>query len=350
MMLRAATMPASALALSIVSAGAFMAVLPTENDALFRGKPSKFYMHVDRNFEGHKTTPWEGGTYGFQRGPERINGNVVLTKFHEGIDISPMHRDARGEPLDEVLAIEAGRVVHASNLANDSNYGRYVVVEHMVENAPVYSIYGHLASIDVAPGQPVPQGARLGRLGYTGAGIDRRRAHLHLEIAILWNEGYEGWHNAHFTLPNKHGIFNGINLMGLDAAAFYLQQHKNPALTLPQFIAQLPVFFKVQIPASSHFQLPHRYPWLVRGSANEARSWVVSFTDAGFPVSIEPSGEPAAQPRLVWTKPSKIPYAKVTRGLLDGPPDQPQLGENGLKLLQLVSWDPSAASPRTDTP
>ena len=349
-MRRAVLLSAIAAALPCEHAQAFVPVLPTDNDAIFRGKPDKFYMHVDRNFEGQKTTPWQGGTYGFQRSPERIGGKVVLTKFHEGIDISPLRRDARGEPLDEVRAIEVGSVVHASNLSNDSNYGKYVVIEHMVENAPVYSIYGHLASIDVNPGQVVQQGAKVGRLGYTGAGIDQRRAHLHLEIAILWNDSYEYWHKAYFTLPNKHGVFNGMNLMGLDVAEFYLQKRKNPALTLPQFIARQPVFFKVAIPASPHFQLEQRYPWLVRGSTKGARSWVVSFTDAGFPVSIEPSAEALPQPRLVWAKPSNLPYAKITRGLISGSSSSPRLGENALKLLQLVSCDPKAASPGADSP
>ncbi len=341
---------AAALASTLMSAQAFAPSLPTDNDALLRGKPERFYMYVDRNFEGCKSTPWQGGTYGFQRGPERIGGQVALTKFHEGIDISPVRRDARGEPLDDVRAIESGRVVHVSNLSNDSNYGKYVVVEHMVESAPVYTIYSHLASIDVSPGQAVPQGARLGRLGYTGKGIDQRRAHLHLEIAVMWNDGYEGWHDTHFTLPNKHGLFNGMNLMGLDVAQLYLQQRKNPALTLPQFIVQLPVFFKVQIPSSPRFQLPHRYPWLVHGSTNKARSWVISFTDAGFPTAIAPSNESVSEPRLVWAKPSKLPYEKVTRGLLDGPASRPQLGENGLKLLQLINWDPAAAPQLTNAP
>jgi hypothetical protein len=224
---------------------------------------------------------------------------VVLTKFHEGIDIAPTRRDAKGEPLDDVRAIEAGRVVHTSNLSNDSNYGKYVVVEHQTENAPVYTLYSHLATIDVARGQSVTRRSRLGRLGYTGAGIDQRRAHLHLEIAIMWNDGYEGWHDAHFSLPNKHGIFNGMNLMGLDVAEFYLQQRKNPALTLSQFMAKQPVFFKVHLPASPHFQLPRRYPWLVRGSAAKARSWVISFTDAGFPLAIEPSGETISHSRVI---------------------------------------------------
>lgn len=337
-------------ALSTMTVQAFAPVLPTDNDALFRGQPERFFMHVDRDFEGTKSTPWLGGTYGFQRGPERIGGKVILTKFHEGIDIAPTRRDARGEPLDDVRAIEAGRVVHASDLSNDSNYGKYVVIEHQTENAPVYTLYSHLATIEVTQGQAVTRGSRLGLLGYTGTGIDQRRAHLHLEIAIMWNNGYAGWHDAHFSLPNKHGIYNGMNLMGLDVAEFYLQQRKNPALKLSQFIAKQPVFFQVHLPASPHFQLPRRYPWLVRGSAAKARSWVLSFSDAGFPVAIEPSEETISRPSLVWAKPSNLPYAKVTRGLLDGPPDRPQLGENILKLMQLISWDPTAASPQLDLP
>ena len=129
---------------------AFSPVLPTDNDALFHGQLEDFYMFTDRDFEGRKSFPWEGGRYGFTRGPERIGGRVVLTRFHEGIDISPVRRDDAGEPLDDVRAIEAGRVVHVSNDPRDSNYGSYVVVAHSVEGAPVYSVYAHLAGAEVA--------------------------------------------------------------------------------------------------------------------------------------------------------------------------------------------------------
>ena len=33
--------------------------LPTCNDALFNGQPEKFYMYVNRNFEGQATQAWE---------------------------------------------------------------------------------------------------------------------------------------------------------------------------------------------------------------------------------------------------------------------------------------------------
>jgi len=326
-------------------ARAFSPILPTENKALFRGEAEQFYMYTDRDFEGVQSRPWQGGTYGFVRNPQRVGGKIVATKFHEGIDIKPLRRDASGEPLDDIRAIESGRVVHASNEARDSNYGRFVVIEHDVAGAPVYSIYAHLATVDVRPGQNVAQGDRIGRLGYTGAGINQRRAHLHLEIALLWHDQFETWHDANFPDPNKHGLYNGINLMGLDVAQLYLQQRKNPSLTLPQFIRRQEPFFRVRIPASPHFQLPRRYPWLVEGDASGARSWLVSFTAPGFPVQIEPSTESVAEPRVEWVAPSKFPYGKVTRRLVEGSRGRPSLGESGQKLVGLLAWDPASRPP-----
>ena len=37
--------------------------LPTDNDALFSGDGPAFYQSVDRDYNGVKTTPWEGGRY-----------------------------------------------------------------------------------------------------------------------------------------------------------------------------------------------------------------------------------------------------------------------------------------------
>jgi murein DD-endopeptidase MepM/ murein hydrolase activator NlpD len=334
------------LLLAAGPAWAFRPTLPTDNDALFRGKQEQFYMFTNRDFEGRKSYPWQGGTYGFSRNPERIGGEILETKFHEGIDVSPVRRDASGEPLDDVRAIESGRVVHVSRAERDSNYGFYAVARHEVEGTPVYTIYAHLASVDVEPGQNVTKGARLGRLGYSGAGIDKRRAHLHLEIAVLWHDQFETWHAANFPTPNKHGIYNGINMMGLDVAELFLAQRKNPGLTLPQFVRGQKPFFRVQIPDSPHFQLPRRYPWLVDGGTRDARSWIVAFTAAGFPVSIKSSEESITAPRVVWAAPSAFSYEKVTRSLLSGRTGKPRLGESGQKLLSLLSWDPASAPQR----
>lgn len=334
---------ALSLLAAAVPAWAFNPVLPTDNDALFRGKPEKFYMFTDRDFEGRKTFPWKGGAYGFTRTPERIGGKIIETRFHEGIDIAPVKRDTAGEPLDDVRAMESGRVVHVSHDAKDSNYGKYVVVRHDVAGTPVFTIYAHMSKVDVAAGQSVDKGGRLGHMGHTGAGIDRRRSHVHVEIALLWHDQFESWHAANFPTPNKHGIYNGINMMGLDVAGFYLAQMKDPSLTLPQFVRRQKSFFRVQVPDSPHFQLPSRYPWLVDGEARHPNSWIVSFTAPGFPVSIQPSVESLSEARVVWAAPSAFAYDKVTRSLLTGRAGNPRLGESGKKLLSLLSWDPSTA-------
>ncbi len=61
------------LALSApLSAERLELVLPTENRHLFTGEPDRFYMYVDRTFEGEVTKPWEGGAFGYTRTPIRV--------------------------------------------------------------------------------------------------------------------------------------------------------------------------------------------------------------------------------------------------------------------------------------
>src|SRR5437762_8261835 len=143
-------------------------VLPTDNDALFSGDGSAFYQYIERDYKGVKSTPWEGGQYGFVRDPKSTAGSVVYTRFHEGIDIRSVHRDANGEPLDEVRAIADGEVVHVNLVPGYSNYGKYIVIEHRWDGSNYYSLYGHLSSVAVQPGETVRRGQRIGVMGYTG--------------------------------------------------------------------------------------------------------------------------------------------------------------------------------------
>src|SRR5689334_10244244 len=122
-------------------------VLPTANDAIYSGDGPAFYQHIERDYKGEKSTPWEGGQYGFVRDPAETSGGTVYTRFHEGIDIRSIQRDASGEPVDPVRAIAAGVVVHTNPVAGYSNYGKYVVVEHRWGGCNYYSLYGHLSTI-----------------------------------------------------------------------------------------------------------------------------------------------------------------------------------------------------------
>jgi murein DD-endopeptidase MepM/ murein hydrolase activator NlpD len=244
--------------------------LPTDNTALLRGDNSEFYQVVERNLHGVISYPWQGGQYGFVRDPVEMAGGAVFTRFHEGMDIRPMQRDVHGEPLDAVRAIDDGIVAYTNEVAGASNYGRYIVVEHRWEGCPYYSLYAHLSVIEVHAGERVRQGEKLAVMGHTGEGINRQRAHLHLELNLLLNDHFAEWHDTFFKNdPNRHGIYNGINLVGLDLARLYLALRDDSSVTIPAFVGREGTYYKVIIPASPNFQLPRRYPWLLSGAPNE---------------------------------------------------------------------------------
>jgi murein DD-endopeptidase MepM/ murein hydrolase activator NlpD len=314
-------------------------VLPTDNDALFSGDGAAFYQYVERNYKGAKSTPWEGGQYGFVRDPTDTPGGVVYTRFHEGIDIRPLHRDANGDPLDEVRAIADGKVVHTNLVPGYSNYGKYVVIEHRWDGSSYYSLYGHLNSIRVHPGDSVARGQPIAIMGYTGVGINRERAHLHLELDLMFSRQFEAWYNAFFRNdPNRNGIYNGMNLAGLDVARLYLALHKNPNLTIPEFFNDEETFYKVTLPKSRHFDLLKLYPWMLSGKRNEKSSWDLSFARSGVPLKIEASDRHVTQPELSYVKRSSIDYSYLSRDVISGRAANAQLSGYGQQLMRLLIY------------
>jgi murein DD-endopeptidase MepM/ murein hydrolase activator NlpD len=315
-------------------------VLPTDNDALFSGGGGAFYQYIERNYKGVTSKPWEGGQYGFVRDPADTAGGVVYTRFHEGIDIRPLHRDAHGEPLDEVRAIADGKVVHVNSVPGYSNYGKYIVIEHRWGGSNYYSLYGHLSSIAVQSGDTVKRGQRIAVMGYTGIGLNRERAHLHLELNLMLSSHFETWYNAFFRNdPNHNGIYNGMNLAGLDIARVYLALHKNSSLTVPEFLGHEETFYKVTLPKSRHFDLPKLYPWMLpTGSRNEKSSWEVAFARSGVPLRIESSDKQVTQPELSYVKKSSGDYSYLTRDIISGHGANAHLTDYGRQLMRLLIY------------
>lgn len=325
-------------------------LLPTANDHLFKGEPEKFYMHVDRIFEGVTSKPWEGGAYGYVRTPIRINDEVVLTKFHEGIDIAPMERDKAGNPLDIINSIADGTVAYISTIAGNSNYGKYVVVEHNWNNTAVFSIYAHLSDISCKVGDAVKAGGPLGKMGFTGAGIDRARSHVHLEIALKLSDRFDDWNKATGGSKNLHGNFNGQNFTGVDAARFFLERQKNPALEFNSFVLATPAHFKISVPSKGIIpEFARRHNWMLRGDAAKARSWEISFSATGQPIAFTASEREVSAPTVTYLVNSRIPHQHLTRGLIKGEDGFGSLTSAGLKLVALVSDDfPTAAAVKED--
>jgi len=283
--------------------------LPTGNDALLRGDEATFYSALDKErIPGLRRFGWEGGRYGFVRNEARTPAGPIFTRLHQGLDIRPLYRDARGEPLDTVRAVAAGTVVYANHVEERSSYGLYVVMRHMWDGSDVYSLLAHLESIWVRPGDELAVGDPVGRLGWTGRGTARHRAHVHLEIAMLLNGNYQRWHDASFTARNWHGAFNGMNMRGVDAAALYLALQEEPDLTFSAFLLRQPVAYRVALPGGDRLDVLERYPWLAEPGVSLADvdapgAWVVGFTREGVPVEVDRQRAAVREPEVVYVDP-----------------------------------------------
>jgi murein DD-endopeptidase MepM/ murein hydrolase activator NlpD len=313
-------------------------VFPTENDALLRGDGPAFYQYIDRDYHGEKSTPWEGGRYGFVRNPTETAAGIIYTRMHEGIDIKPLQRDASGKPLDAVRAIAPGVVVHASLAAGLSNYGRYVVVEHRFDGCKYYSLYGHLSSIAVRTGQRVQARDQLGVMGHTGEGLNQARAHVHLELNLMLSHQFEAWHDASFKNdPNHHGLYNGLNLVGIDIARLYLALQKRPDLTIPEFLAEEETLYRVLVPPAKHFDLPKFYPWMVsERPGGDPPSWEISFNRAGVPLKIRPGAKPVSEPEVSYLKPGGVDARVLTMERITGRGANAHLTEKGTQFMRLL--------------
>lgn len=99
--------------------------------------------------------------YGWQ-----VNFRNSEMGFHSGVDLQA----PAGTP---VLAAQDGTVAFA---ATQGNYGNLVVLNH---SGGLQTRYAQLATIDVAVGQTLGRGDRLGTVGQTG---DATTPHLHFEV------------------------------------------------------------------------------------------------------------------------------------------------------------------------
>ncbi len=313
--------------------------LPTANMGLIQGKPEKFYMYVNRTKDGVASRPWSGGKYGYSRTLRDTSDGIVATKFHEGIDIAPMKRDKAGRPLDIVHAISDGLVVYTNSISGRSSYGNYVVVKHDWGYGPFFSLYAHLASVNCKVGQKVRAESPLGRLGYTGVGINLTRAHLHLELGIMVHPEFPSWHKTHYpTSQNWHGAYNGLNMIGVDIAGLLISNNKNPNLTIPSFLKNTAVYYKVTVPRKGTLPICRNYPWIKQGNhSDNSPSWEISFSSAAFPLAVKPSQKMVGGPVVTYVQKSNFSHSYRSRGILSGSGSKATLSSAGSRHVQLVS-------------
>lgn len=315
---------------------------PTANHALAEGRGEDFYMYCDRNFEGEKSKPWQAGGYGMVRTPFRASdGNVMFSRLHEGIDIKPLKRDAQGEPLDEIHPVAPGKVVYASEHPGLSNYGRYVVVSHRVPEGTIYSLYAHLSKVLCKVGQQVGTGNVLGIMGHSGAGLNRERSHVHLEICLMIHSQYDQF----CPKENKHGLFNGLNLVGIDAAPLLVASHQGEPVSLRRHWTTLKEHFRVRVPYRGKPNILVRHPFLFHGEWSPTpKSLDFAFSAEGVPLAVYPSQEATAEPKIIKCTPQPTLQQNVTVRRVQNSSKDAKLTPSGLRYINQFTWQKSPAS------
>jgi murein DD-endopeptidase MepM/ murein hydrolase activator NlpD len=255
-------------------------VWPTPNTAWAEGKPLEAYIQHAGSGDP------ESGTFGGVRSGGR--------QFHEGIDIKCVSRDRHGEPTDDVFAAMDGVVRHINHTAGDSNYGRYIVLEHPDQTPAVYTLYAHLSRIapGLQVGQRVAHGAVIATMGHSSdRPIPRDRAHLHFEIGVMVTRDFESWYERQkYGSRNEQGLWNGMNLMGLDPLAVFNGWRAGRIVTLQDVFAQQPVAVRLKIATHRMPDFVARYPSLVTKPLpmGPVSGWEIAFNWTGVPVAWTP--------------------------------------------------------------
>ncbi len=213
-------------------------------------------------------------------------GRRLRPSFHEGMDIAPQARDARGWALDSVRAAADGTVAYVNRAGGNSNYGKYIVLAHPSTIGELYTLSAHLAEIapGLRAGQPVRAGEVLGRMGHTSSAlIPPARAHLHFEIALMANARFDRWYRARKLKPD-HGNFHGHNLIGMDPLAVYRGQQEDPDFTFLEHLAAIPRAFELVLATARLPDFFRRYPRLWAGAPFSGRGVVLAASENGLPL------------------------------------------------------------------
>ncbi len=248
---------------------------PTPNAAYFEG--ADILELVQPTASGNL----ESGLFGCVR-----NGGA---RFHEGLDLKPVMRTRDGEAADPIFSVMAGKVAHVSSIAGNSSYGRYIVVETAAD-VPVYMLYAHLAAIEpgIRPGVKVEAGQRLGTMGRSAAGysIPRSRAHLHYELGVVKTNRFEDWYRKQkYGSPNKHGDYNGLNLIGANPLEYFEAVRAGRFTNFAEYFDSLPTAFTLRVSTRTMPDFILRYPRLLtRPIPKEGvTGWDIDYTWYGLP-------------------------------------------------------------------
>jgi len=275
--------------LPAVQAARINFVWPTPNKAWEQGRNIESFIQPTVSGDP------ESGLFGCAR-----SGGA---QFHEGLDLKSVQRDRRGEPTDPIFAAMDGVVRYVALVAGESNYGRYIVLEHPGLTPAVYTLYAHLGRVEsgIRPGGTVKAGQVIALMGHSSSGnIPLNRAHLHFEIGLRATDNFDQWYQGKkFGNRNDHGIWNGMNLMGLDPLDFLRQWRAGRIEDFQQYLDRLRPVVRVRVVTTRVPDFIQRYPTLLQKPlpAGLIGGWEVACNSTGLPYAWTPlsTGEVAGR-------------------------------------------------------
>ncbi len=288
---------------------------PTMNRSFNRGDPQDSFIQPTESGEV------QSGQFGCVREDGR--------RFHEAIDLKAIRRDRWGEATDLVLAAMDGRVAYVNRRVEHSDYGRYVVIEHVDAQPNIYTLYAHLSLIkaSIRVGVLVKAGTVLGVMGRSerDGNIPKERAHLHFEMGLRLTNNFSAWYEGKdFDTPNYHSNFNGMNLNGFDPLEFFTRYRNGQVDTVQAYLQSLPAAYRLRVSTRRTPYFIRRYPCLLTGPiGDDFVGWDVEFTGFGLPVRWTPlSREDVPGPMhdgdvtLITHSPGLLKKFKCSNGIL----------------------------------
>jgi murein DD-endopeptidase MepM/ murein hydrolase activator NlpD len=309
---------------------------PTANHALYEVGAELKYLEPtapDRS--------WTTGSFGCVR----TDG----WQMHEGLDIRSQQHDRRGEPTDPVLATADGTVMYVNPKAGLSNYGKYVVIRHVIEGVEIYSLYAHLSEVSTATGRNVRAGdviATMGRTSNTSEHIGKERAHLHFELNVFVNDNFSAWFKK--KLPgerNDHGLWNGQNLDGLDPRDILLAEH-NPVkpFSLLTFLRSQTELCRVLVRATNFSYLKRYAPLVLKNPKTDKEGvagYEIVFNYNGVVFALMPRAaseiKGTAKVQLLSVNEAEY-HAHPCRKLVVQHGSRWQLTEKGLREVEMLTY------------
>ncbi len=172
----------------------------------------------------------------------------------------------------------------------NSSYGRYVIIEHSQEDIALCSLYAHLSAIEphIRTGHFIKPGERIGTMGRSATKpIPKTRAHLHFGLGLRLSDRFEAWYaQQKFGTPNKHGLWNGMNMVFLDPLDYYRARLSRTFPGTSAYIKNLPTILTIQIKSSQIPSFIQRYPSLILGESLPRQplvGWQIEWSAGGLP-------------------------------------------------------------------